>query len=74
MEIRIGGGRLGTVTLDHNTRLCVDGIQNPTHCSITFWNPDDRDEIAVFATREQLLSFGKKIVSEIESAYIIERD
>jgi hypothetical protein len=68
MDVRMGGGRLATVTLDPDTRMNVDGIAYPTHCSLTFWNEGDRDEITVFASREQLKAFGKKIVDEIERA------
>lgn len=66
MDIRVGGGRLATVTLDSDTNLNVDGIMYPTHCCLTFWNRDG-EEICVFATREQLKKFGEKIVREIEN-------
>lgn len=68
MDIRMGGGRLATITIDGSTQMNVEGIQYPTHCSLTFWNRDDGDEISLFATRDQLLAFGRKIVTEIEGA------
>lgn len=68
MDIRMGGGRLATINIDSATQMNVEGILYPTHCSLTFWNRDNGDEISLFATRDQLLAFGKKIVSEIEGS------
>lgn len=71
MEIRMGGGRLATIRLDPSTKMNVEGTMYRTHCSVSFWNEHDNDEITIFADRAQLLAFGKKLVENISESEVL---